>query len=162
MEILIEVNESIGEATLNVSLTINSSIQFEIMFSLLANTMNGSTGMGNVTQCIYLYSVINTQCVIIFLYFHASAGIEDYQQIKNMSLDFNNMERSQTFSLTIYEDDVPEGVEELNVMLSLQNQSLANKVMVEPAVATVRIWDNDSKFSQFLRLVHGWFDGDWR
>ena len=55
MEILIEVNESIGEATLNVSLTINSSIQFEIMFSLFPNTMNGLTGMGNVTQCIYLY-----------------------------------------------------------------------------------------------------------
>ena len=47
METLIEVNESIGEATLNVSLTINSSIQFEIMFSLFANTMDGSTGMGN-------------------------------------------------------------------------------------------------------------------
>jgi len=40
-----------------------------------------------------------------------------------------------------------EGVEELNVMLSLQSQSLANQVMVEPAVATVRVWDNDSKFS---------------
>ena len=72
------------------------------------------------------------------------------------------MERSQTFSLTIYEDDVPEGVEELNVMLSLQDPNLANQVIVEPAVATVRILDNDSKFSWFLRLVHGWFDGDWR
>jgi len=61
-------------------------------------------------------------------------------------LDFNNTERSQTFNITIFDDDVPEGVEELNVMLSLQNQSLANQVMVDPAVATVRIWDNDSKF----------------
>ena len=55
METLIDVNESIGEATLNVSLTLNSSIQFEIMFSLLANTMNGSTGMGNATRTILIY-----------------------------------------------------------------------------------------------------------
>ena len=150
METLIEVNESIGEATLNVSLAINSSIQFEIMFSLFANTMNGSTGMGKMLLAIFL-SIFSNYCVI---YFHASAGqrnlipgIEDYQQIENMLLDFNNTERSQTFNVTIFDDDVPEGVEELNVMLSLQNQSLANKVMVEPAVATVRIWDNDSKFS---------------
>jgi len=157
METLIDVNESIGEATLNVSLTLNSSIQFEIMFSLFANTMNGSTGMGNATRSILIY--INNWCVI---YFNASAGIEDYQQIENMSLDFNNTEHSQTFSLTIYEDDVPEGVEELNVMLSLQDPNLADQVIVEPDVATVRILDNDSKFSWFLRLVHGWFDGDWR
>ena len=71
----------------------------------------------------------------------------DYQQIENMLLDFNNTERSQIFSVMIAEDDVPEGVEELNVMLSLQDPSLANQVMVEPAVATVRILDNDSKFS---------------
>ena len=79
-----------------------------------------------------------------------------------MSLGFNNTEHSQTFSLTIYEDDVPEGVEELNVTLSLQDPNLADQVIIEPAVATVRILDNDSKFSWFLRLVHGWFDGDWR
>ena len=54
METLIEVNESIGEATLNVSLAINSSIQFEIMFSLFANTMNGSTGMGKMLLAIFL------------------------------------------------------------------------------------------------------------
>jgi len=69
----------------------------------------------------------------------------DYQRIENMLLDFNNTERSQIFSVMIAEDDVPEGVEELNVTLSLQDPSLANQVMVEPAVATVRIWDNDSK-----------------
>ena len=70
-----------------------------------------------------------------------------------MSLGFNNTEHSQTFSLTIYEDDVPEGVEELNVTLSLQDPNLADQVIIEPAVATVRILDNDSKFSWFLRLV---------
>ena len=40
-------------------------------------------------------------------------------------------------------------------MLSLQDPNLANQVIVEPAVATVRIQDNDSKFSWFLRLVGG-------
>jgi len=39
----------------------------------------------------------------------------------------------------MFEDDVPEGVEELNVTLSLQDASLVNLVVVEPAVATVRI-----------------------
>jgi len=58
METLIEVNESIGEAILNVSLILNSSIQFEIMFSLFANTVNDSAGMGNTTQYSNLISVI--------------------------------------------------------------------------------------------------------
>jgi len=62
METLIEVNESTGEATLNVSLTINSSIQFEIMFSLFANTMNGSTGMGKLLA-VFL-SIFSNYCVI--------------------------------------------------------------------------------------------------
>ena len=86
-------------------------------------------------------------CVI---YFHASAGtpgIEDYQQIENMLLNFNDTGRSQTFNVMICEDNVPEGVEELTVTLSLQDPSLANQVVVESAVATVRILDNDSKFS---------------
>jgi len=39
----------------------------------------------------------------------------------------------------MFEDDVPEGVEELNVTLSLQDPSLANSAVVESAVATVRI-----------------------
>jgi len=72
-----------------------------------------------------------------------------------MLLDFNNTERSQIFSVMIAEDDVPEGVEELNVMLSLQDPNLADQVIIEPAVATVRILDNDRKFSWFLRLVGG-------
>ena len=52
----------------------------------------------------------------------------------------------------IYEDDVPEGVEELNITLSLQDPSLADKVTVRPAVATVRIRESDSKFECFLQL----------
>ena len=51
--------------------------------------------------------------------------------------------------MVIYEDDVPEGVEELNITLSLQDPSLANRVTVRPAVATVRIRDNDSKCDTF-------------
>jgi len=152
VETLIEVNESIGEATLNVNMRLNSSIQFEIMLFLFANTMIDSSGMGNATQYFHQSSVI-----ICVIYFHASAGqhyclpgIEDYQQIENMSLHFNDTQRSQSFSLMIFEDDVPEEVEELNVTLSLQDSSLANQVVVEPAVATVRIQDDDSKFSWFL------------
>ena len=51
--------------------------------------------------------------------------------------------------MLIYDDDVPEGIEELNITLSLQDPSLANRVTVMPAVATVRIRDNDSKFDIF-------------
>lgn len=60
---------------------------------------------------------------------------------------FGNAQRVQTFSITIFKDKVPEGVEGLNVMLSLQDSRLATQVMVEPAVATVRIQDNDSKLN---------------
>jgi len=60
METLVKVNESIGEATLNVNLILNSSIHFEIMFSLFASTMDDSAGIGNATHSSYsyLYSVI--------------------------------------------------------------------------------------------------------
>ena len=80
-------------------------------------------------------------------------GIEDYQQIRNntpgyiLSLAFDNTRHSQTFNVEIFEDGVPEGVEELNVILSLQDPSLANMLNVTPAVATVRI--NDSKLYWF-------------
>ena len=80
--------------------------------------------------------------------------INNYQQIEGnrstpgsiLSLDFNNTQRFQTLFVMIFEDEVPEGVEELNVTLSLQDLSLESQVMVEPAVATVRIRDIDSKF----------------
>lgn len=83
-------------------------------------------------------------------------GIEDYQQICNnrdrngsiLSLDFSSNtqhSQSQTINVTIFEDDVPEGVEELFVVLSLQDQTLANTVNVTPAMVTVRIRDNDRK-----------------
>ena len=78
------------------------------------------------------------------------AGHRDFQQIENKLLDFENTRRSQAFTVTIFDDDIPEGTEELNVTLSLENPNLANQVMVEPAVATVRIRDNDGKSNCFL------------
>ena len=43
-------------------------------------------------------------------------------------------------------DDVPEGMEELNLTLSLQPGIPSSSVNVTPAVATVRIHDLSSKF----------------
>ena len=62
-----------------------------------------------------------------------------------LPLVFGNTRHLQTFDITIFKDKVPEGVEELNVTLSLQDRRIATQVIVEPAVATVRIRDNDSK-----------------
>ena len=50
-------------------------------------------------------------------------------------------------------DDVPEGVEELNLTLSLQPGTLSSSVNVRPAVATVRIHDFSSKFIGQLNIV---------
>ena len=56
---------------------------------------------------------------------------------------FNDTHWWQTFSIPIYVDDVPEGVEEFNLTLSLlPDPSLPPRaVNVTPAVATVRIYD---------------------
>ena len=80
-------------------------------------------------------------------------GIEDYQQIADLALQFNAAQRSQIFNVTIFEDAVPEGVEELNVTLILDPASVGivgERVSVTPALATVRIRDNDRKFDCFL------------
>ena len=80
-------------------------------------------------------------------------GFEDYQQIVDMPLQFSDAQRSQAFDVTIFEDAVPEDVEELNVTLILDPASVGivgERVSVTPAMATVRIWDNDSKFDCFL------------
>ena len=79
-------------------------------------------------------------------------GSHDYQEIAPGNVlqhDFEDTQRTQTFNVQIYEDDVPEGVEELNVTLSLRDPRLSNRVIVTPAVATVRIRDSDSKFDVF-------------
>ena len=53
----------------------------------------------------------------------------------------------QTFSVTIFNDNIPEGVEYFNVTLSLDDSTgqLGSNVRVHPAVATVRIQYNDCK-----------------
>ena len=88
-------------------------------------------------------------------------GIEDFPRIvdgiyftfQEMPLDipdipvlnqtFDETRRSQTFTFPIFVDDVPEGVEELQLTLSLQpdDQLPEGSVNVTPAVATVRIHD---------------------
>ena len=73
-----------------------------------------------------------------------SGGNSDFTCI-SQSLQFDDTQRSQTVLVAISDDDIPEGVEELTVSLSLQDMELANSVNVAPAEATVRILDNDSK-----------------
>ena len=61
---------------------------------------------------------------------------------------FNETQRSQTFTFPVFVDDVPEGVEELQLTLSLRpdDQLPPGSVNVTPAVATVRIQDFSRKF----------------
>ena len=61
---------------------------------------------------------------------------------------FNGTHRSQTFTFPIFVDDVPEGVEELQLSLSLApgQQLRQGAVNITPAVATVRIHDFSRKF----------------
>ena len=110
-------------------------------------------------HCAASYSVIHTIRNPI-------PGIEDFPQIvdgiyytfQEMPLDilgfivlnqmFKETQRSQTFTFPIFVDDVPEGVEELKLTLSLQpdDQLPPGSVNVTPAVATVRIHDSSCKF----------------
>ena len=93
-------------------------------------------------------------------------GIEDFPQIvdgfyytfQEMPFDilefivlnqmFKETQRSQTFTFPIFVDDVPEGVEELQLILSLQpvDQLSEGSVNITPAVATVRIQDFTCRF----------------
>ena len=61
---------------------------------------------------------------------------------------FNEAQRSQTFTFPIFVDNVPEGVEELQLTLSHRpdDQLQPGSVNVTPAVATVRIQDFSCKF----------------
>ena len=79
-------------------------------------------------------------------------GLHDYQEIAPGSVlprNFEDTRRTQTFNVPIYDDNVTEGVEEFNITLSLQDPRLSGTVIVRPAVATVRIRDNDCKFDGF-------------
>ena len=72
----------------------------------------------------------------------------DILEFRVLNQMFNETQRSQTFTFPIFMDDVPEGVEELNLTLSLQpdDQLPPGAVNVTPAVATVRIRDLSCKF----------------
>jgi len=60
VEPLVEVDESDGRATLNVSISDpppDPLIQFEIVFTLLANTVDGSAGTGDARQFSQPFSI---------------------------------------------------------------------------------------------------------
>ena len=96
-------------------------------------------------------------------------GVEDFSRIENgnyftysaepfnvgefpvLNQMFNGTYRSQTFTFPIFADDVPEGVEELQLTLSLApgQQLRPGAVNITPPVATVRIHDFSRKL---LRL----------
>jgi len=123
VETLVEVNETDGTAALNVSISSPPSdvaLGFEI--TLLVNTMDGSA---------------RSSCSV-------SDPNSDFIAISR-SLQFVDAQRSQTISVTITDDNVTEGVEELTVRLSPQDMELSTSVNVIPDVATVRILDDDSK-----------------
>ena len=163
VETLVEVDESDGQATLSVNITFPAPdplLPFQIMFRLDATMMNITAGMGNAFQFSQRLPQILCSTFLCPGARPASAGrfdpiipgIHDYQEIAPGSVlprDFEDTRRTQTFNVVIYEDDVPEGVEELNVTLSLQDPRLSNRVTVTPAVATVRIRDSDSKLDVF-------------
>ena len=71
-----------------------------------------------------------------------------YQQFEILTETFNDTHWWQTFTFPIYLDDVPEGVEELNLTLSLLPDSTLppGSVNVTPAMATVRILDLSCEF----------------
>ena len=175
VDTMVEVDESFGQATLYVNISFpppDPLLQIMTMFTLVVNTMDGSAGMG--------YGPLHVFPRLLFVYFLCPgsrpsrtpilAGIHDYQQILNsrsaltstsvLSIAFSDTNRLQNFSVVIFEDPVPEGVEDLNITLSLSSDdmNLEDRVIVSPAVATVRIRDNDRKFdfivfSRFLRTT---------
>ena len=71
----------------------------------------------------------------------------DITEFRVLNQMFNGTRRSQTFTFPIFVDDVPEGVEELQLTLSLRpdDQLPPGSVNVTPSVATVRIHDSSSK-----------------
>ena len=75
----------------------------------------------------------------------------DIPEFRVLNEMFNVTQQSQTFTFPIFMDDVPEGVEELQLNLSLREDLTLppGSVNVTPAVATVRIHD----FSCKLRWI---------
>ena len=55
VDTLVEVNETNGQATLNVSISSPQPepyLEFEINFSLNVASMEGSAGMDDISQCV--------------------------------------------------------------------------------------------------------------
>ena len=55
VDTLVEVNETDGQATLNVSISSpqpDPTLEFEINFSLNVASMEGSSGMDDISQCV--------------------------------------------------------------------------------------------------------------
>ena len=79
----------------------------------------------------------------------------DILEFRILNQMFDGTRHSQTFTFSIFVDDVPEGVEELKLTLSLQadDQLPERLVNVTPAVATVRIHDSSCKF--ITKFGHG-------
>ena len=78
-----------------------------------------------------------------YYYIFDEMAVTGFQQFEILNQTFNDTHQWQTFTIPIYVDDVPEGVEEFNLTLSLlPDPSLPPRaVNVTPAVATVRIQD---------------------
>ena len=72
----------------------------------------------------------------------------DIPEFRVLNQMFNETRRSQTFTFPIFVDDVPEGVEELQLTLSLRpdDQLPPGSVNVTPSVANVRIQDFTCRF----------------
>ena len=87
------------------------------------------------------------------IYYTFQAMPFDVLEFRVLNQMFNGTRRSQTFTFPIFMDDVPEGVEELKLTLSLHpdDQLPEGSVNVTPAVATVRIHDSSCK----LLFGHG-------
>ena len=122
--------------------------------------------MSSVYYCTLLYVPCAASYSAIDTLRNPIPGVEDFPRIANgiyytfqeMPFDipefrvldemFNGTQRSQTFTFPIFVDDVPEGMEELQLILSLQpnDQLPEGSVNVTPAVATVKIRDFSCKF----------------
>ena len=94
-----------------------------------------------------------------FYYTYDEMAVTRFQQFKILNETFNDTRWWQTFTLPIYVDDVPEGVEEFNLSLSLlPDPNLPPRaVNITPAVATVRIQDCNCKFGPKQVFVHSSF-----
>ena len=120
----------------------------------------------SVYFCTFLYFHCAASHSAIDTLRNPKAGVEDFPRIvdgiyytfQEMPFDipefrvldqlFNGTRRSQTFTFPIFVDNVPEGVEELQLTLSIQPDDWLpqGSVNITPAVASVRIHDSSCKF----------------